>query len=273
MNIVQSLCLCLFIGLFSHADAQKIDHLEKMKEGDTLRITYIAGDEAIEFHEMLVVRANSGLTAVRKAIPLYNVKNPGPDWIKPLDRSGKKQLNGFINEALRQRKGDYMSSWSEDLAITLNSNTIVELIGNFEWGTGRYFGLEHALFGKEFKALEDKREKLNRSISPRLLGTWTVTWHLPELNDGKGVLLQRKKQADAKCAWTFGKKGHFSHVCQEEELWYLKKYTTHVNNGDMFLVLEPELERVGGYVSLKNGGATYKIISITPEEIILEFMW
>lgn len=280
-KLIAWLWLILIFISCNHNNKFDIDS-EVVTEFNNLKIEYWTGDEYRYQKQMEFSKAENGIMAYL-TMPKYfvgkEVLAPKPKFLTNQDR---QLLSRFLEKVTLFKdtcEEAIVYSSSEYYTIMINSDTI-NIKRYCDWGNLTFYNLEKEMFSDFFDTLTSQRLKLENKLSLQLSGYWIPI--LPKKRMKRGDLLHLTKSTglenELDCFWRFHNKRLFKAGCSNLlDLTNSKTYKWDIDEGHISLSISSGssklLNESDTVLTTANYGATFKLVSLTENKLILEYQW
>lgn len=243
---------------------------------DTLKVSFLTGDEVMYTKSFTVFKYNDKLKAVNTFEYFVGIEPLKSDTFE-LNNKQQLLVQNFLRTAINFKDtctDKYMSTSSEDYIIEY-ANSEISIINRFcDWGDYSYDKLEQTLFAKYFDQLNSKRRNYENYLDNTIQGNWQIIAPEVPWKWGTRVELVRHGELTDEVGWVFNPRKKFlTHISDPLKLEKLECYKWDIDEGSTLLIIDPE-----SFYSSERGsefykGATFKVSNISSSRIELEFLW
>lgn len=243
---------------------------------DTLKVSYLTGDEVIHFKSFVVFKDNDKLKSVNLFEYFVGTESFGCDTIE-LNYDQQELIQLFLKRAIQFKDtctNKYRSTSSEDYTIKIDDRQL-SIVDRFcDWGLYDYNKLEQTLFADYFFQLKSKREKFENHLDSIIQGNWTVTAQKPPWKWGTKIELDKQGELSDHVGWIFNIEKMFSTYKQDPiKLAKLESYKWDIDEGSVLLIIDSKVFNESEEGPKLYKGATFKLLKSYPNKIELEFLW
>lgn len=247
-----------------------------------LQIDYWTGDEYRYKKQMKFDKTENEIVG-HLLMPKYYVGNEVLEpKAKIITQHDLQLLSVFLDKANLYKdscKEVRQSTSSEDYKIIVDSDTII-IERYCDWGNYTFDQLEKEIFSDFFDTLKSQRLELENRLSNQLSGYWIPIQ--PKKNMSRGDILQltksEKDENNLECFWRFDNKELFKDGCSELlDLTRSKTYRWDIDEGRISFSISSGSKKIlyngDSVLTTANYGATFNLISLTKDELKLEYLW
>lgn len=237
-------------------------------------VKYLHGDESISQDELSVFVVENNYYAKKISPKYYCGIEYDSIWAVKLNKKQIRACKNFIETAEKiTSECPNLSSSISNYVIKIDNHTLT-VKGECDWKGIDYEALENMLFKENFKQLERCRRNLISELNKKLIGKWYYSTPKSELKSGEKIMLTKSKTSD-ECFWNIDKDLYFEDSCNS--IFDMKKsheFEWDIDEGSIFLdILGGFNTDEKGIITVANYGATFVLVEIDENNIILEFKW
>jgi hypothetical protein len=242
---------------------------------DTLKVSFLTGDEVMYTKSFTVFKDNNELRAVNTFDYFIGIEPLKSDTFD-LNNKQQQLIQTFLKTAIQFKDtctDKYMSTSSEDYIIEY-ANSKISIMNRFcDWGNYSYDNLEQNLFSEYFNQLKSERKKYENYLDNSIRGNWQVIAPKTPWEWGTKVDLVRQNGLTDQVGWVFNSRKKFStHQSDPLSFEKLECYKWDIDEGSVLLIIDSEVYLTDD-CSVSYDGATFKLHDITSDRIQLEFLW
>ena len=269
-NFVISLLFIFFFFGTNHANAQKINNMLP-----AFNLTYISGCNSITYSKINIYLKDGKYYADHISPTYFDGIEIDSLWTVELNENSINSCIAFINKAKSlPRKCDHYTSSENHYIIALGKDTI-DINGDCDWNNLDFDYLDQQLFITNHFQIEEKKTQFLKNLDKKLYGKWYLQPLNRALKKDDIVIFSRTKITDSYLE--FGNnsslKGHCSKLLG---IHNSKRYQTEISDGWNETVVTFDWGKITDkrdYNIWYEYGATFTLVSITNDELKLNYLW